>query len=75
MMNKKPEIFYKALLPKFTGGFYSELDDCIRMLGVIADDSKADPLKLVIFHDPISEEEHLKRRPVKEAEHKRVYPC
>ncbi len=62
MMNKKPEIFYRALLPKFTGGFYSELDECIKMLGVIADDSKADPLKLVIFHDPISEEEHLKRR-------------
>lgn len=61
MNSKNPEIFYRTLLPTMIGDFYSQLDECITSLHVIAQESDSDLFKLVVFHDPVSEDENLKR--------------
>ncbi|HJZ41452.1 MAG TPA: RidA family protein [Bacteroidales bacterium] len=52
-----PDIFYRTVLPGITGEFITELDDCIRLLTLIAQEQDADLFKLVIFQDPGSEKE------------------
>jgi hypothetical protein len=57
-----PVIFYRSVLPKITGGFFTEVDDCIQSLISLTKDTASDLFKLVVFHDPESETDYLNRK-------------
>lgn len=61
MFSKNPGVYYRTSLPTISGDFHSQLDDCIRSLKALSQELDADLFKLVVFHDPVSEDENVQR--------------
>ena len=57
MTFKRPEIFFRAVLPIRSEDFYEELGACLNSLLLMAKETDARVFKLVVFHDPVDEDE------------------